>query len=274
MKLLRGDWFRVLLILMGGTVVNNWGLSWIPFHKLPLSQFWWTIIARSCSALLSLALIRLFCPSALKRFGWGGKPKNLLISLVIVAYLMGSALWQNNYHGVSAAQIVESFIFALFIGIDEDFFSRGFIFGGLERYGVWLAAVISSVHFGLLHLPNIIYGGQSAAYTLAQAVSAGAFGFLAAALMVYSGTIWVPILMHGLCDFPMQFDTASEYKAMVTGGADWTGVLVDLFLYSSIGVILILLSNPKGRESLMVLGSRLGLVDPNSIATESNVPTL
>jgi len=61
---------------------------------------------------------------------------------------------------------------------------------------------------------------------------------------------------------------------MVTGGADWTGVLVDLFLYSSIGVILILLSNPKGRESLMVLGSRLGLVDPNSIATESNVPTL
>jgi len=267
-------WVRIAAVVVGGTVVNNWGLSWIPFHKLPVSQFWWIITERSCSALLSLALIRLFCPSALKRFGWGGKPKNLLISLAIVAYLMGSAVWQNNYHGVSAAQIIESFIFALFIGIDEDFFSRGFIFGGLERYGVWLAAAISSVHFGLLHLPNIVYGGQSAAYTLAQAVSAGAFGFLAAALMVYSGTIWVPILMHGLCDLPMQFDSPSEYKAMVTGGADWTGVLVDLFLYSSIGVILILLSNPKGREGLKVLGRRWGLVDPDSTTTESNLPIL
>jgi len=261
MKLLRGDWFRVLLILVGGTLVNNWGLYWIPFHKLPLSQFWWTIIARSCSALLSLALIRLICPSALKRFGWGGKPKNLLISLVIVAYLMGSALWQNNYHGVSAAQIVESFIFALFIGIDEDFFSRGFIFGGLERYGVWLAAVISSVHFGLLHLPNIIYGGQSAAYTLAQAVSAGAFGFLAAALMVYSGTIWVPILMHGLCDFPMQFDRPSEYKAMVTGGADWVGVLVDVLIYCSIGSLLIMANHQESRRWLLAVGRRLSLVE-------------
>ena len=242
MKLLRGDWFRVLLILAGGTVVNNWGLSWIPFHKLPLSQFWWTIIARSCSALLSLVLIRLFCPSALKRFGWGGKPKNLLISLVIVAYLMGSAIWQNNYHGVSAAQIIESFIFALFIGIDEDFFSRGFIFGGLERYGVWLAAAISSVHFGLLHLPNIIYGGQSAAYTLAQAVSAGAFGFLAVALMIFSGTIWIPILLHGLNDFPMQFDTGAPYVKMVTGGADWVGVGIEFLLYISMGTILLIFS--------------------------------
>jgi len=274
MKLIRRKWLRISVVVVGGTIVNNWGLSWIPFHTLPLSQFWWAIIARSCSALLSLVLIRLFCPSALKRLGWGGKPKNLLISIVIVAYLMGSALWQNNYRGASAAQIIESFIFALFIGIDEDFFSRGFIFGGLERYGVWLAAVISSVHFGLLHLPNIVYGGQSAAYTLAQAVSAVAFGFLAAALMVYSGTIWVPILMHGLCDFPMQFDTPSQYKAMVTGGADWMGVLVDLFLYSSIGVILILLSNPKGREGLKVLGRRWGLVDPDSMTTESNLPTL
>jgi len=261
MKVIHRKWLRIAAVVIGGTVVNNWGLSWIPFHKLPLSQFWWTIIARSCSALLSLALIRLICPSALKRFGWGGKPRNLLISLVIVAYLMGSGLWQNNYHGVSAAQIVESFIFALFIGIDEDFFSRGFIFGGLERYGVWLAAVISSVHFGLLHLPNIVYGGQSAAYTLAQAVSAGAFGFLAAALMVYSGTIWVPILMHGLCDFPMQFDNTSQYKAMVTGGANWVGVLVDLLLYCSIGSLLIISNHREGRKRLLALGRRLSLVE-------------
>ena len=269
MKLNRRDFMRILLILVGGTAVNNWGLSWIPFHKLPVSEFWWTTIARGSSALLSLLLIRIFCPRALKRFGWGGKPKNLLISLAIVAYLMGSALWQNNYRGFSVAQIIESFIFALFIGIDEDFFSRGFIFGALERYGVWLAAIVSSVHFGLLHLPNIIYGGQSAAYTIAQAVSAGAFGFLAAALMVYSGTIWVPILMHGLCDFPMQFDTPTQYKAIVTGGADWTSVLVDVVLYSSIGWFLIMLSDPSKKARMMNLGKKVGLVEVESEVTQT-----
>jgi len=248
-------------VVVGGTVVNNWGLSWIPFHKLPVSQFWWVLIARTCSALLSLTLIRLFCPSALKRFGWGGKLKNLLISLVIVAFLLGPAVWRNNYQGVGATQIIGSFVFALFIGIDEDFFSRGFIFGALERYGIWLAAAVSAVHFGLLHLPNIIYGGQSAAYTLAQAVSAGAFGFLAAALMVYSGTIWVPILMHGLCDFPMQFDSPSQHKAIVTGGADWTAVLVEVMLYSIIGAILITLSDPRRKARLVVMGRKLGLLE-------------
>lgn len=261
MKLKGKDWVRVFLILVGGWAVNNWGLSWIPFHKLPVSQFWWVIIARSASALLSLLAIRIFCPHVLPRFELGNRPKQLLISLGVILFVMGPNLWHTDYRSAGLAQILESFVFALFIGIDEDFFSRGFIFGGLERYGVWLAAVISSVHFGLLHLPNIVYGGQSAAYTLAQAVNAGAFGFLAAALMVYSGTIWVPILMHGLCDFPMQFDTASEYKAMVTGGADWTGVLVDLFIYSVIGGFLIMLSDPARKTRALAWAARVGLVD-------------
>jgi membrane protease YdiL (CAAX protease family) len=200
----------------------------------------------------------------LKRFGWGGKPKNLLISLVIVAYLMGSAVWQNNYHGVSAAQIIESFIFALFIGIDEDFFSRGFIFGALEQHGFWLAALLSSVNFGLLHFQNIIWGGQSAAYTITQVINAAGFGFLAVALMIYSGTIWIPILMHGLCDFPMQFETAIQYRKGVTGGGDWAGVLIDLLIYSVIGWFLIMLSDPARKDRMLNFGKKVGLVEPEA----------
>ena len=124
---------------------------------------------------------------------------------------------QIDYRGVGLAQIFESFVFALFIGIDEDLFSRGFAFGVIERYGVWIAAILSSLQFGLLHLGNFVWGGQSAVYTIGQAISAGAFGFLAAALMVYSGSILVPILMHGLCDMPMQFETAAQYTKKVTG---------------------------------------------------------
>jgi len=241
----------VLLVLVGGTIVNIWGLNWVPFHKLPVSPFWGTIIYRACSTLLSFIAIRIFCPTALPKFGWGRKPKQLMIALGIVLFLLGPALFHIDYRNTGFTDITMSFIFALFIGIDEDFFSRGFIYGSLERYGVWFAAIVSSFHFGLLHLGNIIWGGQSAAYTMAQAVSAGSFGFLAAALMIFSGTIWVPILMHGLCDFPMQFETGAQYTKMVTGGADWFYVLVQMGIYVGIGSALILWSNPEKRDRLL-----------------------
>jgi membrane protease YdiL (CAAX protease family) len=247
---------------MGGTLVNTWGLSWVHFEKLPLSTFWWVITARTASSLLSLVAIGIFCPSVLSRFKFSGKPKRLLISLGIVLFLVAPTLFRTDYRGAGVAEIAESFIFALFIGIDEDFFSRGFIFGALERYGVWLAALLSSVNFGLLHFQNIIWGGQSAAYTITQVINAAGFGFLAVALMIYSGTIWIPILMHGLCDFPMQFETATQYRKGVTGGGDWAGVLIDLLIYSVIGWFLIMLSDPARKDRMLNFGKKVGLVEP------------
>ena len=177
---------------------------------------------------------------------------------------------QIDYRGVGLAQIFESFVFALFIGIDEDLFSRGFAFGVLERYGVWVAAILSSLQFGLLHLGNIVWGGQSAVYTIGQAINAGAFGFLAAALMVYSGTILVPILMHGLCDMPMQFETTAQYTKKVTGNGDWVSVIGDLAIYSAVGWVLIVLSDPSKKERLMHLARKFGLLDETPTATSLN----
>ena len=255
----------VSLILVGATFVNTCAIPWIPFIKLPFSAFWWVLIARSTSSLVSLIAIRVIYPAILPRFGFGKNPKQLLVSLGIVFFLMGPALLHTNYRSAGFVQVFESFVFAIFIGIDEDFFSRGFIFGTLERYGIWFAAILSSLHFGLLHLGNIIWGGQSAAYTIAQAVSAGAFGLLAVSLMIYSGSIWVPILMHGLCDFPMQFDTSVQYTKMVTGGADWLSVSADVVIYSFIAWVLITLSDPiKGaalRRTIQELLKSVGLVN-------------
>ena len=72
---------------------------------------------------------------------------------------------QIDYRGVGLAQIFESFVFALFIGIDEDLFSRGFAFGVIERYGVWIAAILSSLQFGLLHRDWVSVIGDLAIYS-------------------------------------------------------------------------------------------------------------
>jgi membrane protease YdiL (CAAX protease family) len=264
MRLTKNDWLRVLLILVGGFILNTWAITWIKFEKLPVSTFWWVIIERTASAVVSLIAIRAICPNALSRFSLGRKPKEFFIALGVVLFLMGPSLWRTDYHGAGIPQIIESFVFALFIGIDEDFFSRGFIFGALERHGFWLAALLSSVNFGLLHFQNIIWGGQSAAYTITQVINAAGFGFLAVALMIYSGTIWIPILMHGLCDFPMQFETATQYRKGVTGGGDWAGVFIDLLIYSVIGWFLIMLSDPARKDRVLNFGKKVGLVEPEA----------
>jgi membrane protease YdiL (CAAX protease family) len=237
------------LILLGGIVVNTWGLAVIPLDKVPLSPFWYSISGRTLSSLITLMGIIAFCPHALKRLFTVSDLKRLFISFSIVACLAGPAVTHVDFHGVTAAEVLDSLIFALFIGIEEDFFSRGFVFGVLEKHGTWIAALASSTIFGVSHLTNIVWGHQSASYTLAQAVSAGAFGFLAVALMIFSGSIWVPILMHALVDLPMQFDTGAQYVKTVTGQGDWVGVGLDLLIYGVIGWLLIAKASDKVPES-------------------------
>ena len=88
--------------------------------------------------------------------------------------------------------------------------------------------------------------------------------------MVYSGTILVPILMHGLCDMPMQFQTSEQFTKQVTGNGDWVSVIGDLAIYSAIGWVLIVLSDPRKKERLMHLARKFGLLDETPTATSLN----
>ena len=157
--------------------------------------------------------------------------------------------------------ILSALVFSLFIGLNEDLLSRGFFFGILEKYGMWTATIISSVQFGLLHLTNFYYGGQSFDYTAGQMVNAGAFGFLCCALMIFTGSIWVPIVFHGLSDFPLMMQSEVAFKAQVTGGADWFGTLVEAGLMIVVALVLITWRrNALGDRALGVL-RKFDLVD-------------
>jgi hypothetical protein len=67
--------------------------------------------------------------------------------------------------------------------------------------------------------------------------------------------------MHGLNDFPMQFDTEVQYTKMVTGGGDWVGVGLEVLVYGLIGWILIRLSSDSRNQEFLRAPMRyLGLV--------------
>ena len=206
-----------------------------------------------------LAAIWYFYPQALVRFKVE-LSKKLLIGLLLVLFFTAGSIYHADYAHKSIFDVLIGFLFALGIGIDEDFFSRGLIFASLESYGIQVAAAISALHFGLLHFGNVIWGGQSFSFTSTQVVGAMAFGYLCVGLMLYTKTIWVPVLFHGLTDFPMQLESAASYKNVVTGHAYWFYTFSFAIPYVITGWVLIALSRGGRFGRLASWGERFGVV--------------
>jgi hypothetical protein len=106
-------------------------------------------------------------------------------------------------HGLSrmhTGEILAYLMLACVIGFVEEVFFRGLILQALASYGLWWAASISSIIFGLMHVLNLLYGADFLA-TLLQAAYAAAMGFGFAAVTLRTGAIWPVIVIHALTDF-------------------------------------------------------------------------
>ena len=98
------------------------------------------------------------------------------------------------------------------VGIYEELLFRGLILKLLllkmvhSKRGIINACVISSIIFGVSHVGNIIGIARIAEQlsvgvvlpVVSQVIFTTAFGVLAVALFLRSGTIWIPILIHGV----------------------------------------------------------------------------
>ena len=66
---------------------------------------------------------------------------------------------------------------------------------------------------------------------------------------LYTGNIWIPIVLHGLSDFPFMFMTQSETVANGHAPTDWVGLGVDVVLFIGIGSFLIYNSQVHARKA-------------------------
>lgn len=243
------------------TWLEFWIIPMIPLHRLHLSSFWSVMIYRAIDSAIWVGVIWLLKPKLLTRFSLKKNPRKLLIGIGGgVAYVGGSVLFAP-YGGNPWWAILSGLVFALAIGLHEEIFSRGLVFGFFEQYGIWVASIVSSVHFGLMHLSNFVWGGYSLEYNISQILGAGAFGFMCCGLMIYSGTIWLPILVHGLSDFPMQLMGQVAYAKATTGGADWVSTLVEVFFCLVLGWSFLYRSEHRESRRLRGIGLRYGLVE-------------
>lgn len=95
-----------------------------------------------------------------------------------------------------------------------------------------LAIVTSALLFGLAHLSNAML--QHWDMTVLQALSAFALGLFFAVVYVYTGQLWLAIVMHGLLDWTSFIVTGSDLMRGATTWADWLSAILELVVFAGI----------------------------------------
>lgn len=89
----------------------------------------------------------------------------------------------------------------LLVGLSEEWAFRGVLFQGLRsRLSVWPALIATTLMFGGVHVLNVITTGNLGE-AVVQAVAAAMSGTVMIALLLRTGSLWVPIAYHALWDF-------------------------------------------------------------------------
>lgn len=117
-------------------------------------------------------------------------------SLYLVLFALIAAV-----QGLPPASVV-LFVLAntVLVGLSEEWMFRGVLFQALRsRMALWPSLLAMSALFGGVHVLNVFVTGQLFESAV-QAVAAFLSGVVFAAMLVRTGSIWVPIAYHALWD--------------------------------------------------------------------------
>ncbi|MEU3167747.1 CPBP family intramembrane glutamic endopeptidase [Streptosporangium sp. NPDC006930] len=145
--------------------------------------------------------------------------RGLLIGVGMFAAVIANIALLGGYRidgEGSVTGAVALFGFMAAVAVTEELIFRGVLFRIIEeRVGTWIALALTSVLFGLVHLPN-----EHADLWGAIAIAIEAGGMLAAAY-VATRTLWVPIGLH----FGWNFAAAGIFGTEVSGNGASQGLL-------------------------------------------------
>ncbi len=123
----------------------------------------------------------------------------------VLLYLLPTAIALFSLtEGITATGWSEVALFAAFsfvVAWTEEAFFRGLVLQTLLPAGIRPAVIVSALLFGLPHLFNAFGGLWDLQFVIANTVAALGIGITLAALVVRTGTIWPPILIHALVNF-------------------------------------------------------------------------
>jgi uncharacterized protein len=99
------------------------------------------------------------------------------------------------------ARLPQTVLVVALVGFNEETLFRGVVLHGLRSRGPLVAGLISSLVFGLLHLPNLLSIHQLS-FVVLESFNAALIGLLFAALRLRMISLWPLIVTHALWDLP------------------------------------------------------------------------
>jgi hypothetical protein len=180
-----------------------------------------------------------------------------LQSLVIPCAFIGLGLVSNwtTYTSSDTDTLVLFLSSVLLVGAAEELVFRGLLFPILLR--IWckrknalvLSAIVSSLVFGLVHLVNLFQQPENVVGILSQVFFACAIGVFFAGLLLRTGNMFLPILVHAGINFAFgssELKSATVATMVETGTTDWKTLLPTTLFFAFIfvgGLFMLLQSN-------------------------------
>lgn len=192
----------VAFFILTTTVMRTWHLSWPGLKPHWSGDFNWWIL--------------------------GGL---VLVDIVFMVMNTGSDLhlhnanWEFTLSAFEAALLEESLFRFAILGIL-------FYAWRNAKQRLPLALATSSILFGLVHLTN--YGPQEWEMTILQAISAAGIGLFFATVYVYTGQLWLAMLMHFFLDWTAFVASDSTLMTGKVTAADWLGTGIELVIFIGI----------------------------------------
>ncbi len=155
---------------------------------------------------------------------------------VIIVDLINS--WSGQLAPATASGLGLTLLVTILGAFCEEVFYRGLMLRVLLPRGVWLAAVVTSLLFGLVHLMNAA-AGMSLEVVLWQLCYATAYGLAYAGFAIRTGTIWPLALTHFLNNFSILIVSSWETQTQEVSAADqWLNIIYTV-VFVGYGIVLI-----------------------------------
>ncbi len=137
---------------------------------------------------------------------------------------------------------------SMLVGFVEEGIFRGLMVQALFPKGVWTAAVVPTLLFGLAHCVNLALGENAQAVALQLVYTTMIYGFGSAALVIYTKTIWPIVVIHALVDFAAWLQAGTSLKTTGVTFGDVFLTVLGSTLAIGYGVLLLILAR-RSRSS-------------------------
>lgn len=126
-------------------------------------------------------------------------------------------------------------------------------FNRFPKYRIPVAIYGSAILFGLSHLSNFGWRGESFTATIAQVIGVMGSAFIWAELYLYTGKLWLPMIYHFLMDYIS--DLQSGWNS---AGWSWNGEITD-YIYT-----VLIVGVPLLFSVWMLFGKRRQVMEDNA----------